>query len=997
MSKKILIDGVYPSETRVVLLDRNNDIEQFEYQTSFKDQIKGNIYLAKVTRIEPSLQAAFIDYGEEKNGFLPFSEIHPSYYQVPHSDKSGSDSEQLNIDPINPPKIDSQAASSFELDREDSGENNTNQQNNSSQDEDIPKELRDEDYQNSNYINLDVDEEDLEHVEKKQADDSQEDKNYKIQEVLKKGQIVLVQAQKEERGNKGASFTTFITLAGRYCVLMPNKPGQSGISKRISKITERKKLRSIVSRLSEGNNVSSIIIRTAGIGRSFEEIKRDYDYLIKLWNQIREVTLKSRAPNFIHVEEDLIQKAVRDLYDNHTSEILIQGNQAYQDVISYMDNLMLASDEKKVKLYDNKTPLFTKFNIEEQISRLYQPIVNLPSGGYVVINPTEALIAVDVNSGRATSERCIEETALKTNLEAAKEIARQLRLRDLSGLLVLDFIDMYEVKNRKIVERCFKDYLSHDRARIQVGYISSFGLLQMSRQRLRPSFLESNTAICHQCNGKGLVRADESNAMVILRTIENEIYRGSYKYVNVFAALNAVLYITNNKRDIIDYIEGRYNVKINFYQDPKATADSFSIEKIRRTKKSDSQEEDSTNVKPLIKPQLAMAESARENPYNSSESQIENTASNSAKPKRKKWKNNNSQENNNAENLAAARSFSEANSEDDMDVIKTHEPDNFKAADGRGSNNSKSNSSSGRGDKSKKAGKPNKAKSYSSKNSASNSENTTPGDVKAVDDRKGSSSEQIGSANNAKLSEDKTSDSAQKLDNNNHPDNKSEKSYKTAGNEPAQPEPDKASTYNSKDKDSSNKAGEVNSDSGLNSNKPQGQKAGKRKDHGSKSSSNNTNSENESSAGNSPNSNADSSASEAKATKSKSRSNKKSANKSKSAKDEKQELESNNDNSASKSLSSNSEEEEYSNTSPESENARKNSEANIAYKQDDSNKTSESDNKGQASKGEGEENKSKARSNRSHRPRRSKHHRSGNKRSSGQTNKAELAEAESNQ
>ncbi len=711
MSKKILIDGVYPSETRVVLLDRNNDIEQFEYQTSFKDQIKGNIYLAKITRIEPSLQAAFIDYGEEKNGFLPFSEIHPSYYNIPNSDKSGEEAKELNIKAITPPDIDSvNLNSENKIDYQEAEE-----QNSGSDDDEIPNELKDEDYQKSKYIDLDVDEEDLETVDKNSRSNHYEEKDYRIQEVLKKGQLVLVQAQKEERGNKGASFTSFITLAGRYCVLMPNKPNQSGISKRISKISERRKLRSIVSSLSEGNEVSSIIIRTAGIGRSFEEIKRDYDYLIKLWNQIREVTLKSNAPNFIHVEEDLIQKAVRDLYDNHTNEILIQGDQAYQNVISYMDNLMLESDEKKVKLYDNKTPLFTKFGIEEQISQLYQPIVNLPSGGYVVINPTEALIAIDVNSGRATSERCIEETALKTNLEAAKEIARQLRLRDLSGLLVLDFIDMYEVKNRKIIERCFRDYLSHDKARIQVGYISSFGLLQMSRQRLRPSFLESNTSICHQCNGKGLVRADESNAMVILRTIENEIYRGSYKAINVFAALNAILYITNHKRDIINYIEERYNAEINFYQDPKATADSFSIEKIRKAKKSEAGSEDA-NARPLIKPGEIMAESVKENPFAEKRVAEENsnaTTSSSVLPKRKKWRNNKAD--NSAKNREEAESVAnEEAQKEDLDIVKTHEPDNFSSKN-TSSSNKKSIKASSSNSKSKNV----KAKS-SEKNNVEN-------------------------------------------------------------------------------------------------------------------------------------------------------------------------------------------------------------------------------------------------------------------------------------
>ncbi|WPY00744.1 Rne/Rng family ribonuclease [Candidatus Trichorickettsia mobilis] len=575
MSKKIIIDAAFPNETRVVLLSSNNNIEDIEYENAIRPQNKGNIYLAKITRIEPSLQAAFIDYGNEKSGFLPFSEIHPDYYHISVADQK---SLSANLKEITPPKITTEDAEEIAV----SNVYNILVDNDEIDISTIEKLVDDK---LSTTFDLEVSDIDIETIppDKEIANSY---KQYKIQEVIKKGQILLVQLVKEERGNKGASLTTYISFAGKYCVLMPNKSSQNGVSRKISNSDERKRLKNIISQLATENNneSSSVIIRTAGIGRTTLEIKRDYNYLVKLWNKIREVTLKSIAPCFIHQEEGIIQKTIRDMFDHNVKELMVQGGNAYQSAIKFMRDI-LPTEISRVKEYKNKTPIFTKFAVEDQLSNLYQPIVALQSGGYVVINPTEALISIDVNSGRATSERNIEETALKTNLEAAKEIARQIRLRDLSGLLVIDFIDMYELRHRKIVERSLKEFLSRDRARIQTSNISTFGLLEMSRQRLRPSFLELNATICSHCNGKGLVRAGESNAMLILRTVENEIFHDSVDTVNVYASNNAIIYLLNNQRQEIAFIEAKYGIKLNFYLDPTATSDSYSVEKIKAVKK----------------------------------------------------------------------------------------------------------------------------------------------------------------------------------------------------------------------------------------------------------------------------------------------------------------------------------------------------------------------------------------------------------------------------
>ena len=611
MAKRILVDATYPQETRVVLLNDNNQIEELEYETSSKQQIKGNIYLAKIVRIEPSLQAAFIEYGNDKNGFLPFSEIHPVYYHIPASDRDKISADLQSIDRPN-------------ITQKDMADADKKQEANADAD----------------LLSLDGESDEIEQEEQVADSDEEIEKpksfkenlynQYKIQDVIKKGQIILVQAEKESRGNKGASFTSYISLAGKYCVLMPNSGGHNGISRKIANGEERRRLRSIIDELilQDDADKASLIIRTAGVRKTTYDIKRDYDYLVRLWNKIREVTLQSTAPAFIHMEDDIIKKTIRDMCDHNVKEVLVQGEYARACAAEVMHN-MLPSDANKIVGYTAKTPLFSKFGVEEQLSSLYQPISALSSGGYIVINPTEALISIDVNSGRATSERSIEETAVRTNIEAAKEIARQLKLRDLSGLIVVDFIDMYESRNRKLVEKTLKEALSRDRAKIQIGHISTFGLLEMSRQRLRSSFLESNTKMCNHCNGKGIVRADESNAMLILRTIEQEIFTSEVSVVNVYAHLAPVLHLLNNKRHEIQLIEEKYGITLNFHHDLAATSDSFSIEKIRNTDKSDRNKQEG--------PKPALSLSA--NLFDGSSEPLQDNKSSGQKSRRaKKWK-----------------------------------------------------------------------------------------------------------------------------------------------------------------------------------------------------------------------------------------------------------------------------------------------------------------------------------------------------------------------
>lgn len=545
MSKKILIDASYPDNTQVVVTD-NNKLVDLESSTNSKKMIKGNIYLAKVTRVEPSLQAAFIDYGGEKNGFIPFAEIHSDYYNVPSKYREDLETEnESEVEDKEGDKGDDIQGSDFDsvvgevIDGADSD------------------------------IEPVSEEGSIEDIKKKNAE------KYKIQEVLKRNQILLVQAAKEERGNKGAAFTTYISLAGRCCVIMPNSGSKGGVSKKIEDSEERKRLKVIVDEISSTNPVG-VIIRTVGQGRSKERIENDYNYLVKLWNYIREKTLISNAPAFIHSEENIFKRVVRDFYDNSVEGIWVEGKEAYQEIKEIVSS-MSSEDELNIVQYNEKAPIFNKHKIDEQILNLYNPVAYTESGAYIVINPTEALIAIDVNSGRSTSEKNIERMALKTNLEAAKEIVRQIRLRDLSGIIVIDFIDMSENKNKRLVEKTFKDLLYKDRSKVQVGSITSLGLLELSRQRLKPNFLEANTVICTHCHGKGVIRSHNSNAITILKTLEGEVSNNIVK-VNVFASPETVLFMLNNSRDAIKRVEEKHSITILFHQDHKMSADGFAIE-----------------------------------------------------------------------------------------------------------------------------------------------------------------------------------------------------------------------------------------------------------------------------------------------------------------------------------------------------------------------------------------------------------------------------------
>ncbi len=573
MSKKILIDAVYPGETRVVIYDQNR-IQDFDYENSHKKQLKGNIYLARITRVEPSLQAAFIEYGGDKHGFLPFNEIHPSYFLQNIKDnfeqeKTGAVlADKIPFIPL-PEAIEVEEVVLEEpaVDAEGNIESPVL--------DEVEKELVHDDLDAEE--DLTTDEESPHHTLHQK---------YKIQDVMKKGQVILVQIIKEERGNKGAACTSYLSLAGRYCVLMPNSDRQGGISRRIVNSSDRRRLREVLTTLELPEGVS-IILRTAGAGKNANDIRRDYHYLARLWNAIREHTLASNVNSFIHAESDLLKRTIRDLYSSEVSEILIQGTEAFKASKEFIKKL-LPLHVNKIKEYRSKTPIFTKFNIEEQIAALYNQVAVLPSGGYIVINPTEALIAIDVNSGKATTEKNIEETATKTNIEAAVEVARQLRLRDMSGLIVIDFIDMVEANNRKSVERALRDAFQTDRAKVQLSNISSFGLLEMSRQRLQSSFMEANTIMCPACNGKGHIKSFDSNALVMLRTIESEIYKSDCESVNIYAHPDMVLHLLNNKREQLARLEQLHKCKIILHKENTVYYDGFGLEKTPKNEKSNS-------------------------------------------------------------------------------------------------------------------------------------------------------------------------------------------------------------------------------------------------------------------------------------------------------------------------------------------------------------------------------------------------------------------------
>ncbi|MDX2112246.1 MAG: Rne/Rng family ribonuclease [Alphaproteobacteria bacterium] len=650
MAKKMLIDALHPEETRVVIA-HDNKIVDYDFVSSSKKQVKGNIYLAKITRVEPSLQAAFVEYGSGRQGFLPFSEIHPDYYQIPTSDRkrlmeevsqsSDDDTVSDGADTSHQPPYDQDGAATTEAEvtqltdvsemdaalaplplapaieelpetefspdddrpvfaAESSGSNvlateAAPQPDDLAASDDVqPTEHGQEPSDINPYNDAPAAEsgaessgESVETIPNDEEEiQSRRTKNrfsrrYKIQEVIRRGQVVLIQVIKEERGNKGASLTTYLSLAGRYCVLMPNSPKDGGISRKIASADDRKRLKAISTELKLAQGMS-VIIRTAGMDRTRAEIKRDYDYLVKLWNRIREDTLRSNAPALIYEESDVIKRAIRDQYTNDIDELVIEGREGFETARDFM-KLLLPSHTPKIKLHQESMPLFYAHNIEDQLLSMHDEVVKLRSGGYIVINPTEALISIDVNSGRATGERNIEETATKTNLEAAAEVARQLRLRDLAGLIVIDFIDMMESRNRRAVEKALKDALKMDRAKIQLGRISPFGLLEMSRQRLRPSISETNMVQCPHCSGRGYIRSNESLSIQMIRALEKEAASGNWSGIRLIAPQQVALHLLNTKRENLRSIEERHQVTIQVLIDTELASSEYNLEKMRRS------------------------------------------------------------------------------------------------------------------------------------------------------------------------------------------------------------------------------------------------------------------------------------------------------------------------------------------------------------------------------------------------------------------------------
>ena len=582
MPKRMLIDASHPEETRVVVLNGNR-LEEFDYESTARSQLKGNIYLAKITRVEPSLQAAFVEYGGNRHGFLPFSEIHPDYYRIPIADREALIAEEARL---------SRDTASEEADDGDSGNGaeETEAEGAEPDDSDDQPQLAvdeaAEEVPGEAVVEVEVETS----IDTVGGDEVEEDarkrarymRRYKIQEVIKRRQVMLVQVSKEERGNKGAALTTYLSLAGRYCVLMPNTGRGGGISRKIGSASDRRRLKKVISDFDIPDGMA-VIVRTAGSERSKLEIRRDYEYLMRLWNEIRESTLQSSAPALIHEEANLIKRAIRDLYSRDMDEIQVDGEEGHKTAKAFMKNLM-PSHAKKITLNkESDVPLFIRHKVEGQLDAMHSASVQLKSGGYIVINPTEALVAIDVNSGKATRERHIEETALKTNVEAADEVARQLRLRDLAGLIVIDFIDMEESRHNREVERRFKEAMRHDRARIQLGRISPFGLLEMSRQRLRPSLFESSTVPCDRCGGSGFVRSTDSTALHVLRVLEEEGLRRGGGKLTINLPTAVALYLLNQQRAQLIQIEQRYELQILITQDDSLVAPEFKLERMTST------------------------------------------------------------------------------------------------------------------------------------------------------------------------------------------------------------------------------------------------------------------------------------------------------------------------------------------------------------------------------------------------------------------------------
>ncbi|KEZ19547.1 Ribonuclease E [Sphingobium yanoikuyae] len=573
MTMRMLIDARHREETRVAVV-KGNRIEEFDFESAEHKQLKGNIYLAKVTRVEPSLQAAFVDYGGNRHGFLAFSEIHPDYYQIPREDR-----EALLREERAHAEEEAALRADYDEDEDAAGDDGV----------EVVEATHHDDEEGAHEAEASEGESNEggrpNRRKREKGDDAADElrrkrmalrRRYKIQDVIKRRQVLLVQVVKEERGNKGAALTTYLSLAGRYCVLMPNTSHGGGISRKISNAADRKRLKSIIAEMALPSSMGCIV-RTAGLQRTKPEIKRDFDYLARLWDEIREKTLRAAAPELIHNDSDLIKRAIRDIYNKDIEEVIVEGEHGYKAAKDFM-KLLMPSHARRVKQYADAVSLFQRASVEDQLAAMYNPVVQLKSGGYLVINPTEALVSIDINSGRSTREHGIEQTAVATNLEAAREIARQLRLRDMAGLVVIDFIDMEMNSNIRKVEKAMKEALKDDRARIQVGRISGFGLMEMSRQRLRTGVLEASTRQCPHCEGTGLVRTASSAGLGALRMLEEEAARGRGSVITLRASQEAAFYVLNNKRRELDEIEQRYGVRIVVLPDGEIEGARMSVE-----------------------------------------------------------------------------------------------------------------------------------------------------------------------------------------------------------------------------------------------------------------------------------------------------------------------------------------------------------------------------------------------------------------------------------
>ncbi|CAM5460663.1 Rne/Rng family ribonuclease [Sphingobium scionense] len=573
MTMRMLIDARHREETRVAVV-KGNRIEEFDFESAEHKQLKGNIYLAKVTRVEPSLQAAFVDYGGNRHGFLAFSEIHPDYYQIPREDR-----EALLREERAHAEEEAALRADYDEDEDAAGDDGVEVVEASHHDDEEGSHEAEASEGDSNEGGR------PNRRKREKGDDAADElrrkrmalrRRYKIQDVIKRRQVLLVQVVKEERGNKGAALTTYLSLAGRYCVLMPNTSHGGGISRKISNAADRKRLKTIIAEMALPSSMGCIV-RTAGLQRTKPEIKRDFDYLARLWDEIREKTLRAAAPELIHNDSDLIKRAIRDIYNKDIEEVIVEGEHGYKAAKDFM-KLLMPSHARRVKQYADAVSLFQRASVEDQLAAMYNPVVQLKSGGYLVINPTEALVSIDINSGRSTREHGIEQTAVATNLEAAREIARQLRLRDMAGLVVIDFIDMEMNSNIRKVEKAMKEALKDDRARIQVGRISGFGLMEMSRQRLRTGVLEASTRQCPHCEGTGLVRTASSAGLGALRMLEEEAARGRGSIITLRASQEAAFYVLNNKRRELDEIEQRYGVTIVVLPDGEIEGARMSVE-----------------------------------------------------------------------------------------------------------------------------------------------------------------------------------------------------------------------------------------------------------------------------------------------------------------------------------------------------------------------------------------------------------------------------------